>query len=98
MVNMVVSPRGPISADVVSDSCDTEAFTGNISMPACGFPVCLRLCGLAYGGNRLNRGCSQGKTLLRAVALYIIFNSHYSQYLLCMAGSKYYDGKGSFSR
>ncbi len=97
MAYVDISNWGGVGTDMVFDSCDSKAFPCNVSVSAGGFPVGLRLCGLAYRSDRLNRGLSQGKTLLCTVALRIMRNPHRCQRWFYLVSSEHYDGGGGLS-
>jgi len=55
LVDMDISHSRAGIADMVFDTRGAEAFTGDVSMPAGGFPIGLGFCGLAFGP-----GCLRG--------------------------------------
>ena len=65
---MDISYFGIVGADMVPSSGVAEAFTGDISVSACGDADSGQLCALGWGDNRLGVCVSQGKEIAMASA------------------------------
>ena len=55
--------------DLVLDTCRTQAFTRNVSLPAVGGAGRKRLCGVDCGANRYNLSISQSRVPIAEVAI-----------------------------